>query len=78
MFVEYNTSIIRTQCPDAMKGQRCPLREYVEKGQDVFHVSINETYLIPNTYDIKKLFRTIMKMHQICNKCYTDNTQNTK
>lgn len=75
MYVEYNTSVIRTQCPDTMKGQKCPLREYVEKGQDAFHVSINETYLVPNTYNIKKIMRTIMKMHEICRNCCKEQNQ---
>ena len=56
-----------------MTEKDCPLRKYIASGQDLFHVSVNESCLIPNEYDREKFMRVYDEMHAICTKCKTDN-----
>lgn len=75
MYTIFNTSLIHTQCPQNMTEGTCPLRQFIDKGQDLFHVSMNETHLMPNEYNSEKFMRTYSQMLAICNKCKADNSK---
>lgn len=69
MYIELNMPIIRTVCPDTMEKANCPVYQYLEKKHTLFRVSMNETHLIPNSYNSIKLACAINKMRAICRKC---------
>lgn len=73
MYTIFNTPLIREKCPDNMTEKDCPLRKYIASEQDLFYVSANETYLIPNEYNREKFMRIYDEMHAVCVKCKTDN-----
>ena len=75
----YNTCLVNEKCPGNMTESVCPLRNYIKNEQDLFHISINETYLVQNTmYDREKFMRVYDEMHRICQKCHADNKQKTR
>ncbi len=69
MYTELNVPIIRVVCPDTMTKANCPVYQYLRKRSKVFHVSINETHLIPNSYKGLKIVHEINKMRKICENC---------
>ena len=75
MYTIYNTPLVNEKCPDNMTESTCPLRIFIKNGQDLFHISINETYLVPKTYDREKFMHIYDEMHAICNKCKADNNK---
>ncbi len=75
MYTVFNTNLISTQCPQNMTEQTCPVRQFINNGQDLFHVSINETYLTQNEYNSEKFMRVYAQMLAVCNKCKADNTK---
>ena len=77
MYTIFTTNLINTNCPTNMTESKCPLREYIKNGQDLFHVSVNETHLVQNEYNAEKFMQVYEEMHRICNKCHADN-QNTR
>lgn len=75
MYTIFNTPVVRSQCPDEITEQSCPLRDFINKGQNTFHVSVNESYLEPNTTDVSKIVKTLVECRKICNKCLENNKQ---
>ena len=65
----FNMPIVDTKCPENKTERTCELRKYIQSDQKTFHVSINETYLVPNTDDVSKIARTIIEMRNICYMC---------
>ena len=78
MVTEFIIPAVRTVCPKDMTAQNCPLRKYLNNEQTSFHFSMNESYLIPNTDDAKKIADTMVKMQNICAQCKADNNQKMK
>ena len=74
----FNMPIIDTMCPDNMTENTCGLRKYVNRGQKTFHISINETYLVPNTDDLRSVFSTFVEMNRICAKCRERNKKKAR
>ena len=52
-----------------MTEQNCPLRKWL-KNNSVFHISVNETVLVPTTNDAEKIGNAIIEMWQICRECH--------
>lgn len=77
MFTLYSTTLISENCPQTMTTSNCPLRKYVDSEKELFHVSVNETNLLPNKNDRETFIQMYDKMHAICEKCKADN-QKTK
>ncbi len=77
MYTNYTTDLIKENCPEGMTPDNCALREYVNSGNDLFHVSVNENHLVVDG-GVLALIRLYNKMHKICEKCKADNKQNTK
>ena len=75
MITEFVVPVVRTVCPKGMNEQNCPLRKYLNNEQTSFHFSINESYLIPNTDDAKKIADAMIKMQNICAHCMDNNKQ---
>ena len=84
MYTNFNVQLIDEQCPDKMTQQNCPLRSFINNGQDTFHISnfsvfVSEMQLVPNNPDdTNKIMKTWNDMRAICAKCHADNKQNTK
>lgn len=78
MYTIYNTTLISENCPQEKTPFNCPLRNYVNSEKDLFHVSVNETHLVPNVNNRETLIRMYDEMHAICDKCHLDNQQKTK
>lgn len=77
MYTIYTVNLISENCPNNITPQTCPLRKYVNTGNDLFHVSVNETNLVPHC-GREGLVKMYDEMHAICTKCKADNKQNTK
>ena len=69
MYTVFNTPLIISKCPEGMTEKECPLRKFIKSGQDTFHMTTNESYLVPNEYVLGKIVETATKMHNICHKC---------
>ena len=85
MYTNFNVQLIDGKCPDNMTQQNCPLRSFVDKDQDTFHIStfsvfVNEILLVPNNPDdTNKIIKTWNDMRAICAKCQANNSkQKTK
>ena len=55
-----------------MTERNCPLRKFIKYEQHTFHISVNETYLVPNrSYEIARneFINTFDKMYAICAEC---------
>lgn len=69
MYTIFTTDLVNTQCPKGMNTKNCPLRKYIESGQELFHVSMNETHLVQTNPDAEKFIKVYNEMQAICNKC---------
>lgn len=69
MYTELYIPVIKTVCPETKNEQNCPVRQYLENDQNLFHVSFFGNYLVPNSYDTKKIAEGINKMRKICEEC---------
>ena len=76
-YTVFSTPLIIAKCPDNITEAKCPLRTFI-KEQDVFHVSVNENYLIPNAKcGYEKVAKTVIKMREICATCNSKNKVKT-
>ena len=78
MLTVFNMPIVSTICPENKTERKCELRKYIKSDQKTFHVSINETYLVPNTDDVNKIARTIIEMRNICYMCQNKTNQQAR
>lgn len=77
MHTIYTTTLISENCPNGMTPSKCPLRKYATTNNELFHISVNETHLVPHGGK-EALIKMYDEMHAICAKCKTDNNQNSK
>ncbi len=76
----YNTiyaPIINTKCPAGMTKATCPVVEYIQKENPLFHLSLNETVLDlnkpynENRAEYNQEFAKINSMCEECKKAHT-------
>lgn len=78
MYTIYTTNLISENCPPNMNPDTCPLRKFVKSGSSLWHVTVNDTHLIPSDEKEETFIQMYKEMHAICKKCKTDNKQKIK
>lgn len=71
----YNMNLLNTECPAQMNEQNCPLRKYLDSPASALRISINETLLMPKTYDMDELVKSINQIRTICQDCKAQNNK---
>ena len=72
MYTIYTINLVSENCPKDMIASTCPLRKYVNDEKELFHVSVNETHLVPHG-DRETFIQMYDKMHAICAQCKANN-----
>lgn len=78
MYTEFNVPVIRTVCPETVTEQNCPVRNYLKNNQKLFHMSMNESYLIPHSNNMIRVACGLTKLRKICKKCGKNNSEKTR
>ena len=69
MYTEFNIPVIRAVCPETKNENNCPVREYLENNQKMFHVSMGKDFLIPRSKSSLKIALGLVKLRKICKNC---------
>ena len=78
MYTVYNTTLVSENCPQDKNPSNCPLRSYINTEKELFHVSVNETHLLPNDNSRETFIKMYDEIHAICNKCQLEAKQKIK
>ena len=69
MYTKLDMLVIRTVCPETKNEENCPVQQYLENNQKVFHLSMGKENLIPRTNNTLKIACGLAKIRKICKQC---------